>query len=270
MNGTVGGFFLSFLQFVLTLPGIFLICGLVMYLLSWLYARLLRGDAEGMVDITSFVGSPIHELGHAAMCRIFAHKITKLCLWTPRPENGVYGYVEHNYSKRNPWARLGNLFIGVGPLLSGLGVVVVVLWLCFPPLWKDYLLTSKEIMNTQEPLRVILSTLGSVFRGLWTSLREDWLKSLLGLLILLPLSAHLYISPKTIGKSLGALIVMLLVSLLLTLVTFWTPAAGPIVRGLGLFHLRVVSLFALMAGLSLIWVVFAGIWALVRLLIRSF
>ena len=44
----------------------------------------------------------------------------------------TYGYVEHSYNPRNLWARLGNLFIGIGPIFSGLGVVVLLLWLCFP------------------------------------------------------------------------------------------------------------------------------------------
>ena len=61
----------------------------------------------------------IHEMGHAIMCFPFGHKITSIRLFRPDPETGMLGYVKHTYNPKNPWAVIGNFFIGIGPLILG-------------------------------------------------------------------------------------------------------------------------------------------------------
>ena len=139
--------FLYFLKLVFYWLGVAAICGLAVDLLSRLFAWLTGRRSVWIFGLTSVVGTPVHELGHAAMCLLFAHRITKIKLWDPSAEGGAYGYVEHSYSRRNLWAKIGNLPIGLGPLFSGLGVTVLILWLCFPELWKDYLASSGELIR---------------------------------------------------------------------------------------------------------------------------
>ncbi|MDR3490768.1 MAG: hypothetical protein P4M12_01845 [Gammaproteobacteria bacterium] len=54
--------------------------------------------AYGMKGIlaTAWLGTPIHELGHALMCLIFAHKIKDIKLLTLNQADGTLGYVSHS------------------------------------------------------------------------------------------------------------------------------------------------------------------------------
>ena len=94
--------------------GVFILCGLLVHLIFRLFSRLIGSGSRGWFYVTSIIGTPVHEMGHAVMCKLFFHRITAMRLWNPKPTNGVYGYVEHSYSRRNLWAKLGNLFIGMG------------------------------------------------------------------------------------------------------------------------------------------------------------
>ena len=112
---------------ILLTLGIPTACGLFVHLCAVVFRKLIGRGAGGVFDATALLGTPVHELGHAAMCLLFGHKITRMKLWSPGGRGGLYGYVEHSYHRKNPWAQMGNLFIGMGPLFSGLGVVVLAL-----------------------------------------------------------------------------------------------------------------------------------------------
>lgn len=90
--------------------------------------------AFGMKGIMTFafIGTPIHELGHAIMCIIFGHKITRMKLIDTHSRNGVLGYVEHSYNPNNIYQRVGNFFIGIGPIISGIFVLIVGLHFLLP------------------------------------------------------------------------------------------------------------------------------------------
>lgn len=90
--------------------------------------------AFGINGIMTFalIGTPIHEIGHAIMCIIFAHKITKIKLIDPKSRTGVLGYVQHSYSPNNIYQRIGNFFIGIGPIISGISVLMIALYFLLP------------------------------------------------------------------------------------------------------------------------------------------
>ena len=92
--------------------------GFVISLLNRLFYKLLW---QKMVVIyaTGFIGTPIHELSHAAMCVLFFHKIDEIKLFQIDTESGVLGYVKHSYNKKNLYQQLGNYFIGVAPVMLG-------------------------------------------------------------------------------------------------------------------------------------------------------
>jgi hypothetical protein len=66
-----------------------------------------------------WLGTAVHELSHALFCVLFGHKITELRLFDPRASGGGLGYVRHAYDARNPVQQIGNLFIGLAPILVG-------------------------------------------------------------------------------------------------------------------------------------------------------
>jgi len=89
---------------------------------------------------TAWIGTPIHELSHAIMAKLFGHKVTKISLFRPHGTNGTLGYVDHTYDRKNFFHQIGVFFVGIAPLISGsIALIALTYWL---------LPNGKEIIKT--------------------------------------------------------------------------------------------------------------------------
>ncbi len=88
---------------------------------------------------TAWLGTPVHEYGHAFFALLFKHKINNIVLFSPNPHTGELGYVNHSYNKRNIYQNAGNFFIGLAPLIFGPLLLVFLLYALLPQ--------GKEIFN---------------------------------------------------------------------------------------------------------------------------
>lgn len=261
---------LQYLAYILAFTlGAITLCGLSVRLLERAFSTLYGHRASAVLDLTAIVGTPVHELGHLLMCPLFGHKVVRVRLWSPKAENGVYGFVEHSYNRKNPWAQLGNLFIGVGPIFSGLGVIVLTLLVCFPEEWASYLAASSAAVSSADASEIFSSIL-SLFLSLPAAFATNWIRSLVGLLLMLSVSLHVSLSWADVKGSLGALPMYGLMVAVFGLVTYFFGIGGPILSALQLFNLRLLSLFALVIAFCAVWVLFALLFRLLRLLIRCF
>ena len=93
---------------------------------------------------TGWLGTPIHELSHAAMCILFRHKIVEIALFEPDKEAGRLGYVRHSSHRNDFYAQLGNVFIGLAPLMGGSIVLMLLLWMFYPDAARLALTASQE------------------------------------------------------------------------------------------------------------------------------
>ena len=87
----------------------------------------LRKSLSGIFGLRGYIyltapGVAVHELSHAFFCIVFRHKITKLVLFSPE-EDGTLGYVNHTYNSRSYYQRIGNFFIGTGPIWGGIFIL---------------------------------------------------------------------------------------------------------------------------------------------------
>lgn len=249
--------------------GVPTVCGLLVHLCATAFRRLVGRGAGTVFDVTAVLGTPVHELGHAAMCLLFGHKIIRMKLWNPRGRDGLYGYVEHSYHRKNLWARMGNLFIGMGPLFSGLGVVVLTLWLCFPTAWASYLATTGAVLSTEAGLGDMLRCVLILPRDLFLSFGADPLRSIFGTAVLLSVALHISMSWQDVKGSLRALPVYLLFLGILAAVFLTLEAESAVFFGLRLWNLRLLSLFSVVAVLSLLWVLVGVAVHLSYALLRS-
>ena len=263
-------FFLYLLQILGLTLGVIVFCGFAVRFFSLAFARISGTGSGDIFDITSIIGTPVHELGHALMCLLFGHKIKRIQLWSPTHTNGVYGFVEHSYNRKNPWARLGSLFIGVGPIFSGLAVTVLVLSLCFPNQWNDYLLNSRQLLAGAPSIKEILAEICSLLWSMFTGFSQNWVRSLIGLLIILPVSLHITLSWQDIKAAAGALPLYLLLAAIFCGITTLLGASSVIVGQLWLLNLRALSLFFVVLAFSAVWVLLALLVRFVRLVISWF
>jgi hypothetical protein len=77
--------------------------------------------------ITGSVGTPFHELAHAAACLVFGLRITKMALYAPDRASGTMGYVNFSYNPRSLRHQVGCLIQGIAPLIAGGFLVVIIL-----------------------------------------------------------------------------------------------------------------------------------------------
>ena len=269
METVLLSFFSCFGLILLYTLGAITLCGLVAHLVSRAYVRLAGGGKFGYV--TAIIGTPIHELGHALMCLLFGHKITEMkLLLPPNHPSGNLGYVAHTYNKRNLWARLGNLFIGVGPIFSGLGVVILTLLLCFPEAWGGYL-DATALPASELSFSVIPTAIGTLLVDLFGAFSsEQWWVPLIGIIIILFVSQHITLSMADVKGALSALPIYLLLVFLLTVILLLTGIEGVVLTALFHFFLRTLSLFAISITFTLLWLIPGLLLWLLRAIRRAF
>ncbi len=115
------------------LTGLIIFIGLILGLLERLSNEFIqRAMGRKGIYFTAWLGTPIHEIGHAVMCVVFKHRITKIKLLNINNESEILGYVQHSYNQNSLYERIGNLFIGLGPIFSGIASLIIGIYLLLP------------------------------------------------------------------------------------------------------------------------------------------
>jgi hypothetical protein len=109
------------------------IFGLLIHFISQLTFKSL-GNTYGPwgTYFVAWLGTPIHELGHALFCLIFGHRIEDMQIFKADPNSDTLGYVYHTWNPKNPYHVLGNFFIGIGPVVLGCAVLFGLFYLLIP------------------------------------------------------------------------------------------------------------------------------------------
>jgi len=135
----------TFGQMASLFAGIF-IFGLLINIISRLTMRSLeKSFGRTGVYSVAWLGTPVHELGHIIFCLIFLHKIVEVKFFEPDPATGTLGYVSHSWNRSNPWQVLGNLFIGIGPVILGCLVLLAIFYLLIPDSQQAWESISRSI-----------------------------------------------------------------------------------------------------------------------------
>jgi hypothetical protein len=112
--------------------GLFIFGLMIQFISQFTFKSLAKSFGNGGVYLVAWLGTPLHELGHALFCVIFGHKIQEIKFFQPDPATGTLGYVHHTWNPKNPWHVLGNFFIGVGPVVLGSAVLFVLFYFLIP------------------------------------------------------------------------------------------------------------------------------------------
>ena len=122
----------SFYQLFITVGIVFLAGFIINLFKNQTISNLHKSLGRAAILATGFIGTPIHEIGHALMCVIFGHKINGIKLFSFNPKNNVLGYVNHSYRKNSLYQRIGLLFIALGPIFSGVVTIILLLKYLLP------------------------------------------------------------------------------------------------------------------------------------------
>ena len=256
-----GDFILYYLEILLYTLGLLVICGLVAELLRRLFSYLI-GNSLGYKAIiaTAWIGTPVHEIGHALMCIIFGHKIVDMKLYQFDRESGTLGYVQHTHNPRNLYQKLGNLFIGMGPIFSGIGVITLVLFLCFPSAFNTFFTQAFGAVSGGDFTQALSQTWQlpvNMFTG-----GEEWWMKVIGFIVIFSVTMHVTLSPADIKNSLGGFGLYLLLALAF--------AGISMIFGVGFVTdvREALQIFALYCGvLYLVFYIFAAAILLLSLII---
>lgn len=264
MGNVISEFFLYLGNLLFLTLGVIVTCGLLAWLAECLFVRLT--GAGNFVYVSSVIGTPVHELGHAIMCVIFAHKITEMkLLLPPGHPSGTLGYVSHSYHPKNLWARLGNLFIGFGPIFSGLGTMILMLVLCFPNQWNAYVETSKMLAGGVSNAGEIAGGVMSLLLSMPQAFVDCWWKALIGIVVILSVSQHVTLSGADIKGSLSAVPLYVFLLAVVAGVTMAFGVQTVVLGALRVFNLWMLSLFSIAIAFSVVWILIAlTIWLLRR------
>lgn len=185
-------FILCFLRIVLYTLGVTVACGLAVEV-CYRLCFMLMGKRAGRLFwfATSFLGTPVHEGGHALMCLLFAHRIEKIRLF---PTRSGGAFVEHSYNRRNPWATFGNLWIGLGPIFSGLGIILAVLYWAYPVSLQAYWTAIGTLLESGAPTEQLWDCVGQFLQGLVTEGTRVWWVRLIAFAMLFSMAMHVRLS----------------------------------------------------------------------------
>jgi len=129
----VGDVFVRIAILLALAAGPFVVFALIIHFLEHaIQRRLSLRFGWKSVLWTGWLGTPIHELSHVAMCYLFRHRIDELVLFEPDQYSGRLGYVRHSFRRGNWFEEIGNVFIGIAPLIGGTMALAVLLWTFYP------------------------------------------------------------------------------------------------------------------------------------------
>jgi hypothetical protein len=231
---SIGAYLWSAVLATLIQLGLFIVPGLILASIMNFEAGFVERRALGTMGrgwylgLFGWLGTTVHELGHAVFCLIFHHKITKMKLFDPDPRTGSLGYVEHSYNPTNIYQLAGNFFIGIGPILLGTAAIYMVSYflLGLNPFQNaaGFQIADIRIDSWNAAGHLLqnigtssLSFLGSIFS--WQHF-ATW-QLYLFIYLVFAIGSSITLSPPDIKGTLIGLSVILVLILIFNLVTVW-------------------------------------------------
>jgi hypothetical protein len=86
---------------------------------------ILRQFGNAAYLAATALSTGLHELSHAIMCIIFLHRIESMALFSLDPTTGRSGYVRHTWRTGSSYQKVGNFFIGIAPMITGVPLLLL-------------------------------------------------------------------------------------------------------------------------------------------------
>jgi hypothetical protein len=264
-------------QIVGYFAGVF-IFGILLYLLARFTRNMFAksfGDRSEII-ITAWIGTPVHELGHAFFCILFGHSIKRISLFRPNAKDGTLGYVEHSYDPRNIYHLTGNFFIGAGPVFFGSAIILGLLYFLLPDgkvIISQFRANSAALLISDSSFYELWNVLQINTREVFSQLAKSGNFSMwqfwVFLYVSMAVSAHIELSPPDIFGMLKGLLVIVVLFFLINViyVVFFGQSQNFINKGIPVFsYFNQVFVLALIFSFLnfLISFILGNLWSLIR------
>ncbi len=206
-----------------SLIGVIIVIGFILgYLESLTRTYWSRAFGRKGFLLTAWIGVPVHELGHAIMCLLFRHKIVATQFFPTDTSQGALGYVQHQYNQKSVYQRIGNFFIGIGPIISGITALILLMRYFVP---DSYSLFNTNLEKTVTSTSINLDMIQNMFLSTFFLLKSLFTMSnlltpsfWLFLFIAICISAHIALSKPDIKGSIDGVIVMFIILFLFNII----------------------------------------------------
>jgi hypothetical protein len=223
-----------------------------------------------------WLGTSVHELGHALFALIFGHKIKEIKLFKPDPKSGTLGYVNHTYNPKNLYHQTGNFFIGIGPVL----MCTLLLFLLSLLLFKINFFTISKISFSTETLKSF-SMLKLEGQNIWNVLNlftdevfggknSSWWKIIILIYCLYCIGSSITLSASDIKTSAKGFLIIVALFFVFNLATVWKGGfalewlsyANPVLSG-------IYSIMILSMAVNLVFVAIISVLLMGKYLLRE-
>ncbi len=162
--------FFSFVELIY-LVGVMIAVGLILGLLERLSNTfIVRAFGYKGLLLTAWIGIPIHELGHLLMCFLWGHRVTRVKLLQLHSPDGTLGFVEHQYNPNSIYQQVGNFFIGLGPIFSGIGSLILGMYLLVPDSYTTFTEQIHQRISFENVDLTVLKAIGESVMAICKSL----------------------------------------------------------------------------------------------------
>ncbi|MCF8231616.1 MAG: hypothetical protein K9J27_05445 [Bacteroidales bacterium] len=218
---------ISTLSQLIGIFGVFFAAGLVLYLLARFTRNAFARAGARQLDIllTGWIGTPVHELGHAFFCLVFFHRIEAIRLFRPNSADGSLGYVQHSYSHSSYYQKIGNLFIGAGPIIFGAIVLYTIMYYLLPNQHTPMAVISSSnlqmsnILNLGDKWDAVYRSGYAMVQAIFTHENLTFLSFWVFLYASLAVASHMELSPSDIKGMWSGLLTLIVLLLLVNFVT---------------------------------------------------
>jgi len=260
--------FLSYyIQLILTTMAPLILGGLAVWGMECVFHALV-GEQSGrrLLVAATAAGTPLHEAGHAAMCVLFAHRIHDVRLLDLHDPDGELGFVQHSYNRRNYFAVLGNYFIAIGPLFTGLFAVLVILLTCFHGCFGSFVNEVTMLVESEASFGEYVRAAASLVPAMFSGSRAALPLKIVGGILLLAISLRICISPEDLANALSGMVIFAAVTLVFAVLTalFDARVRRLILASLHTFSVVVVALFLVVLLSCAVLLAIGGVFFVIR------
>jgi hypothetical protein len=166
-------------------------------------------------------------LSHAFFALVFGHKITEIVLFEPNKDGASLGHVNHSYNKKSIYNKIGNFFIGIGPVLASGMVLFFATWLIFHYNMSQnapFRMTT-EIFSDFSVLKqngiALKNGLFTFYNLIFSTNSITWWKIILYIYILYSIGSSMTLSPSDVISAVSGFLWVIVFFLLFNLATLW-------------------------------------------------